>query len=150
MDPIQKAVYDTIHKGKRSVIDLADLYGLTENSVYKMGLEDSQFVKALRRVGSLIQIQGKSDILKVLNSRAGYLSVKIPRVPINKEDENVVVADYQRLANETVDALMQFFTDPGLKQHNHLVGQLTSITEMSMGIKKRVEMGNQLELLERA
>jgi len=150
MDPIQTAVYDTIHKGKRSVIDLADLYGLTENSVYKMGLEDSQFVKALRRVGSLIQIQGKNDILRVLNSRAGYLSVKIPRVPINKEDKNVAVADYQRLANETVDALMQFFVTPGLEQQNHLVNQLTSITEMSMGLKKRVEKGNQLELLESA
>jgi len=148
MDPIQKAVYDTIHKGKRSVVDLSDLYGLTENSVYKMGLEDSQLIRALRRVVSLIQIQGKNDILRVLNSRAGYLSVKIPRVPINQQEENVAVADYQRKASEAVDALLQFFADPSLERRNHLVKQLTSVTEMSMGLKKRVEKGNQLDLLE--
>jgi hypothetical protein len=41
MDKLQKSLVETIHKGALDVSDLAEAWGLTENSIYKMGLEDS-------------------------------------------------------------------------------------------------------------
>ncbi|MCF7827191.1 MAG: hypothetical protein K9N29_11145 [Candidatus Marinimicrobia bacterium] len=146
MDPIQKAVYQTIHQGKLSIPDLADSYGLTENSIYKMGLEDSQIVSAIKRVNSLMMLQGRDDILVAMNQRVGRLSIKIPRVPKNQQEESQAVADYQNLTNEAVTCLIQFFSDPSPENRTRLVDKLTEVTQFSMGLKKRVENGNQLDV----
>ncbi len=148
MDLIQRAVYKTLHQGKLSIPELADAWGLTENSLYKMGLEDSQLVTAIKRVISLIMLQGMDDIVTAMNQRVGRLSIKIPRVPKNKQEESQAVADYQQLANDTVGALIQFFGDPSPEHRNQLIDKLTEITQFSMGLKKRVENGNQLNVFE--
>ena len=148
MDAIQTAVYKTIHQGKLSIPDLADSYGLTENSIYKMGLEDSQFVSVIKRVNSLMMLQGRDDILIAINQRVGRLSIKIPRVPKNQEEESQAVADYQQLANDTVGAMIQHFAKPSPETMGLCVSKLTEITQMSIGIQKRIVNGNQLNVFE--
>jgi len=145
MDAIQTAVYKTIHQGKLNIPELADAWGLTENSLYKMGLEDSQLVTAIKRVISLVMLQGKDDIVTAMNLRVGRLSIKIPRVPKNKQEETALIADYQQKANDVVAALIQFFGDPTPEHRDLLIEKLTDITQFSMGIQKRVGNGNQLD-----
>lgn len=146
MDPIQKAVYQTIHQGKLGIPDLADAYGLTENSIYKMALEDSQLVSAIKRVTSMMMLQCRDDILVAMNQRVGRLSIKIPRVPKNKQEETELIATYQEKANDAVSALIKFFGDPSPMHRDLLVDKLTDMTQFSMGIQKRVENGNQLDV----
>ena len=148
MDAVQKAVYQTVHQGKLGIPDLADTQGLTENSIYKMALEDSHLVKAIKRVISLMMLQGRDDILTVMNQRVGRLSIKIPRVPKNKKEESQVLADYQQLANDTVGAMLQHFAKPSQETMNLCVSKLTEITQMSIGIQKRIQNGNQLNVFE--
>ncbi|MBC8377204.1 MAG: hypothetical protein H8E26_14260 [FCB group bacterium] len=148
MDAIQTAVYKTIHQGKLNIPELADTQGLTENSIYKMALEDSGTVKNLKRVVSLIMLQGRDDILIALNQRVGRLSIKIPRTPKNKEEESEVVANYQQLANDTVGAMLQHFAKPSQETMDMCVSKLTEITQTSIGIQKRIENGNQLSFLD--
>lgn len=146
MDPIQKAVFDTIHSGKLAPGDLADLFGVSENMVYKMAYEDSGLVRALKRAVALMRSQKRYDILRVINAKTGRLSVSIPRVPASRLDENELVAGLQQVAHAGVQALMTFFANPTEANKREMIGRLNVLAEESIGIRKAGERYGQLEL----
>jgi hypothetical protein len=146
MDKLQKSLVETIHKGALDVSDLAEAWGLTENSIYKMGLEDSGLLKALRRISSLMMLQKRHDILKALAGRHDFLLVKVPRVAKDKREESELVQEYQELTTKAIGLLIKFFADPTEECREKLMGALTDVTERSLAIKKRIANGNQLDI----
>ncbi len=146
MDKLQKSLVETIHKGALNVSDLAEAWGLTENSIYKMGLEDSGLLKALRRISSLMSLQKKYDILKSLAGRHDFLLVKTPRVGKDRREDNELVAEYQELTTNAIGMLIRFFADPTPEMREKLIDALTDVTERSIAIRKRVSDGNQLSI----
>lgn len=146
MDKLQKSLVDTIHKGALDVSDIARAWGLTENSIYKMGLEESGLLKALRRLSSLMTLQKRHDILKVLAGHLDFLLVKVPRVAKDKREESDLVQEYQELTTNAIGLLIRFFADPTPEMRQKLMDALTDVTERSIAIRKRVSDGNQLAI----
>jgi hypothetical protein len=147
MDQLQEKLYKLIHRGELTIDDIGDLFGVSVNSIYKMGEEDSSLVKAIRRTTSLMKLQKDYGIIEWMANRTGHLLVKVPRVGKDKRDDAEVVASYQQITSTAVSKMIEYFADPeNEKLREELFQIMTRCAERSIAIRKRIEKRNQMDI----
>jgi len=148
MNSLKEILYQTIHRSRATVPELADILGVSPNYLYKMGLPTDNGARfPLELLLPLMRATGNYAVLRHLADRSGFLLVKIPRVPRNRQETNQMIAGYQALTTEAIRLLIGYFQEPTREKKRNLLEILNKVAAGSIGIKKRVEQGNQLELL---
>ena len=146
---LKQVIYKTLHHSKISISEIADELGLSESSLYRWGLpEPSGSKMPLEYLLPLMRVTRNYGILKHIANRAGFLLVKMPRVAKNKKKEREQVFEYSELTTKAVRKLIEYFEDPTLERRQEIEDILIRVAEESISIKKGIERGFQLELLD--
>jgi len=143
---LDRHLYNLVHQGPHSVEQLADRIGRSANYLYKMAnpAEGADF--KLKDLIPAMTAQKDYQALRHLAHACGFLIVNVPRAAKNRAESMEMVVEYQKLASDTTSKLFEFLQDPTPELQTRVMALLTQVAEHSIGIRKRVADGNQLEL----
>lgn len=146
---LEELIYETIHRAREPVPVLADKLGISANYLYKMGIphENGADFK-LKHAVPLMQETKNYKLLKKINQLCGFLPpVKVPRVARNKTEDAALVAEYQQVCHQAVNALMAYLEDPQNQEKcDQVIDALQDVASHSIGVSKRVEHDHQIGL----
>jgi len=99
MKSIAAAIYETIHKSKLSIDELADEIGCSPSLLYKISNINEPVELKLSRLIPLMRATKNYSILKHLAHRSGFILVKVPRARKMQQDDlaqcSLVMAEFQ-------------------------------------------------------
>lgn len=148
---LQELVYETVHRAPEPVPVLADKLGISANYLYKMGIphENGADFK-LKHAVPLMQETKNYKILKKMNQLCGFLPpVKVPRVARNKTEDAALVAEYQQVCHQAVNALIDYLEDPrDPETRDRVIESLQEVASHSIGVSKRVQHDSQIGLFD--
>ena len=145
---LKHIIYETIHRGKTPVAELADHLGIGTNHLYRMGNPtDDQARIPADLLLPLMTTTRNYAILEHLAHRCGFLLVSVKRVATNRKEALDMAVDYQELTSRTVAALHKYLSDPDPDLEKTLKDLLSSVSSESWGIRKSIEKNGQLELI---
>lgn len=138
--PIKTILYETIHRNKKSVEQIADEIGISANYLYRAGLPlDESGVKfPLDYLIPLMKATGNYAILEQIAWICGFLLVREPRVKMPKEDAIELVIDYQEITTHAVRLLKKFLDKPTQNNYEEVINALKSVMTKSAEAKKYV------------
>ena len=142
MKTVEGEIHATAYNSGKTIAELADDIGINEMYLYKMLSTGTLKIKHLK---PLMKSCKDFRTLKHLCHINGFLCVRLPRVSKSKKEDNQMVNDYQKLTTTTVSLLMVYLEKPSQTNKATLLYALNSVAENSIGIRKRVQIGNQLE-----
>lgn len=136
--PIKTILYETIHRNKKSVEQIADEIGISANYLYRAGLPlDESGVKfPLDYLVPLMKATGNYAILEKIAWICGFLLVKEPKVKIPKIEEAELIADYQDATTLAVRCLKKFLDKPNEEHFNEVIDALQLVMTKSAEAKK--------------
>lgn len=89
------------------------------------------------------------NVLKLMAWECGFALVKLPgRVKLDKREDHLISADYQKAASEAVDSLLDVLNKLDEKSYAKFDKNFKKIVEKSLSIKKTIDKkaSKQLEL----
>ena len=147
---IKNLLYETIHRGKKPVEQIADEMGISANYLYRAGMPlDGSGVKfPLEYLVPLMKTTRNYKILKHLARLCGFILVREPRFRGYKGDEIDLVDDYQHTATKAVHALKLFLNEPTLANYKRTNEALNEVLEQSAKAQRYCtkKISGQLEL----
>lgn len=147
---IKTILYETIHRNKKSVDQIADEIGISSNYLYRAGLPlDESGVKfPLEYLVPLMKATGNYAILEQIAWICGFLLVREPRVKTPKAEGIELVGDYQEATTEAVRRLKRFLDKPTEEFYNEVIEALQLVMTKSAEAKKycNKHYSGQLEL----
>lgn len=149
MTSLDNARYRTINRNKKPVKQIALETGIREGTLYAYGLPLETTGGRdipLSKLVPLMKATNCYDILRVISQACGFLMVRVPRAAQNKQDDNRLVNDYQRLCSECVAELIRFLEHPTKTNCINTHNLLQDVMAASAGIQKRVKSHFQTEL----
>lgn len=151
MTDIKTLLYETIHRNKKNIKQIAEEMAVSENSLYRYCLlDDSGADMPLKRLIPLMKTTKNYSILRHLAKVCGFVVVKVPRMAATKRDDMALVADYQQTTAAAVKKLMDFFDDPTSGKLKEVEDMMTKVMEHSASTRKYVEKhySGQLDMFE--
>lgn len=145
---LQEAKYRTIHCRKGAVDAIATQTGIEKGTLYRYALPDDQSGLDIP-MSKLIPIMNASkvyDLLRIMAVSCGFLAVRIPRTARSKRDESEIVHFYQKVCNEAVSKLLDFFENPSEQLLRAAVDALQDVAAESIAVQKNVEHHHQTDL----
>lgn len=135
---IKTILYETIHRNKKSVEQIADEIGISSNYLYRAGLPlDESGVKfPLDYLIPLMKTTGNYAILEKIAWICGFLLVKEPKVRIPKTEGTELVADYQDATTLAVRCLKKFLDKPTEEHFTEVIDALQLVMTKSAEAKK--------------
>jgi len=135
---IKTILYETIHRNKKSVEQIADEIGISANYLYRAGLPlDENGVKfPLDYLIPLMKSTGNYSILEQIANICGFLLVKEPRVKTPKIDGTELISDYQDATTLAVRCLKKFLDKPTETNFNEVIDALQMVMTKSAEAKK--------------
>jgi len=144
MDSLSKKAYETIHRGKLSVEELADEIGVSISMLYKAANPNDEAVDIkLRWLIPLMRATANYSILHHIANRLGFVCIKIPRSRRMKPAE---IAEHQKHTSEYIHTLM-LFASGEISREETLEIVMRELAEVASA-RKMVEAGSQGELFE--
>lgn len=136
--PIKTILYETIHRNKKSVEQIADEIGISANYLYRAGLPlDESGVKfPLDYLIPLMKVTKNYAILEKIAMICGFLLVKEPRVKNPKIEGTELIADYQDATTLAVRCLKKFLDKPTETNYNDVINALQLVMTKSAEAKK--------------
>lgn len=130
---IKNLLYETIHRSKKPVEQIADEMGISANYLYRAGMPlDGSGVKfPLEYLVPLMKTTKNYNILKHLARLCGFILVREPRFKGHKGDEIDLVDEYQHTATKAVHALKLFLNEPTFERYQKATEALNEILEQS-------------------
>lgn len=147
---IKTILYETIHRNKKPVEQIADEIGISSNYLYRAGLPlDESGVKfPLEYLVPLMKATGNYAILEQIAWICGFLLVREPRVKTPKAEGIELVGDYQEATTEAVRRLKRFLDKPTEVFYNEVIEALQLVMTRSAEAKRYCvkHLTGQLEL----
>ncbi|APF20366.1 hypothetical protein Calab_1484 [Caldithrix abyssi DSM 13497] len=130
---IKELLYETIHRSKKTVPQIADEMGISANYLYRAGLPtDGSGVKfPLEFLVPLMKTTKNYNILKHLARLCGFILVKEPRFRGYRGDEIDLVDEYQEVTTKAVRLLKTFLSKPTFENYSQTVNALDAVMEKS-------------------
>lgn len=147
---VKTILYNTIHRNKKTVEQLADEIGISASYLYRSGLPlDESGVKfPVDYLIPLMRATKNYELLEHLANLCGYLLVREPRFRGGKRDEIDVVDEFQDATTKAVRSLKEFFNEPTTEHFELVTRMLYEVMQQSANAKRFCEksFSNQLEL----
>lgn len=147
---IKMILYETIHRNKKSVEQIADEIGISVSYLYRAGLplDESGVRFPLDYVIPLMKATNDYRILEHLAQVCGFIVIKQPRVRTPKVDGITLVSDYQDITTNAVRKLKNFLDKPDRTRYEEVVEALQRVMQSSAEAKKYCEKtySGQMEL----
>lgn len=136
--PIKTILYETIHRNKKSVEQIADDIGISSNYLYRSGLPlDESGVKfPLDYLVPLMKATVNYAILEKIAMICGFLLVKEPRVRTPRAEGIELIGDYQDVTTAAVRCLKKFLDKPTEENFNEVINALQLVMTKSAEAKK--------------
>ncbi|AFH47817.1 Hypothetical protein IALB_0103 [Ignavibacterium album JCM 16511] len=135
---IKTILYETIHRNKKSVDQIADEIGISSNYLYRAGLPlDENGVRfPLDYLIPLMKATGNYEILEKIAWICGFLLVKEPKVRTPKTEGTELINDYQDATTLAIRNLKKFLDKPTDSNYNDVINALQLVMTKSAEAKK--------------
>jgi len=135
---IKTILYETIHRNKKSVEQIADEIGISTNYLYRAGLplEESGVKFPLEYLIPLMKATGNYAILEQIASICGFLLIKEPRVKIPRIESIELINEYQDITTHAVRILKKFLDKPTQENYEEVLNALQIVMTKSAEAKK--------------
>lgn len=136
--PIKTILYETIHRNKKSVEQIADEVGISASYLYRAGLPlDESGVKfPLDYLIPLMKATNNYAILEKIAWICGFLLVKEPKVRTPRTEGTELIADYQDATTLAVRCLKKFLDKPTEANYTEVINALQLVMTKSAEAKK--------------
>lgn len=138
---IKSCLYETIHRNKKSVAQLADETGISSNYLYRSALptDESGVRFPLDYLLPLMKATGNFSVLKHIANLCGFILIPFPRFKQNKKEKNEMIAEYQDSTVTATKKLIAFFNDPTEENFKDSSKALHEVLEKSCSAKQIIE-----------
>jgi hypothetical protein len=138
---IKELLYRTAHRNAKSVKQLADETGISENYLYRacMPLDQSGVKFPIDNLIPLMKAANDYSILSHLANLCGFILVKIPRFKGKKGEPIDIRDDYQEATSKALSTLKTFFKEPNKSNKDAVDESLMRVLEESQSAKKYCE-----------
>jgi hypothetical protein len=135
---IKTILYETIHRNKKTVDQIADEIGISANYLYRAGLplEESGAKFPIDYLIPLMKSTGNYSILEQIANICGFLLVKEPRIKTPKSEAIDLINDYQDITTTAVRKLKKFLDKPTQSNYEEVIEALNSVMTRSAEAKK--------------
>jgi len=135
---IKNILYETIHRNKKSVEQIADEIGISSNYLYRAGLplEENGVKFPLDYFIPLMKATNNYSALEYIANICGFLLIKEPKVKLVKMDHVDLVSDYQDATTLAIRSLKHFFNNPTQKNYEEVIDALQKVLTKSAEAKK--------------
>ncbi|KAB2908958.1 MAG: hypothetical protein LC102_09170 [Ignavibacteriales bacterium] len=135
---IKELLYRTAHRNRKSLKQLADETGISENYLYRacMPLDQSGVKFPVENLIPLMKAAEDFSILSHLANLCGFILVKIPRFKAKRGESIDIYDDYQKASAVALNALKIFFSDPSKANKDSVDEALMKVLEESQTAKK--------------
>lgn len=135
---VKTILYETIHRNKKTVEQIADEIGISANYLYRAGLPlDESGVKfPVDYLIPLMKATGNYAILEQIANICGFLLVKEPRVKVPKIESIELVSNYQEVTTLAVRQLKKFLDKPTQENYTEVINTLQVVMTKSAEAKK--------------
>jgi len=126
-------LYNTIHRNKKSIDQIADEIGVSSNSLYRYCIEgESGSEMPARRLVPLMKATENFELLKHLAYLCGFVCIKMPKYLKVKTDEFEVLNEYQQTTINATKELKSFFDNPISANYEKVSKALREVIEKSV------------------
>lgn len=146
---IKTILYNTLHRNKKTIDQIADEIGRSTNAVYRYCLEgESGSEVPVSLLVPIMKATKNFSLLKHIAHLCGFVCVKIPRVSLNKKDEIDIIDNYQHATVTSIKLLKEFFSNPTQETFNKAKESLTDVMEECASNSKYIDkkLSGQLEM----
>lgn len=140
-DSIKMLLYETVHRNKKPVKQLADETGISSSYLYKACLpEDESGVRfPLDYLIPLMKATNNFSILKHIASLCGFVLITLPRLKVNRKEKNAFINEYQQVTVNAAKHLINFFEEPSEQNYKEIAQALQKVLENSTTAKHLIE-----------
>jgi Na+/phosphate symporter len=126
-------LYNTIHRNKKGIEQIADEIGVSSNSLYRYCIEgESGSEMPARRLVPLMKATNNYELLKHIAYLCGFVCIKMPRFLKVKNDELELISDYQETTIRATRELRSFFDNPNAANYDKVSKALREVIEKSV------------------
>lgn len=140
-DSIKMLLYETVHRNKKPVKQLADETGISSSYLYKACLpEDESGVRfPLDFFVPLMKATNNYSVLKHIAQICGFVLTSLPKPKLNRKEKNSFVNEYQNITVTAAKHLIKFFDEPTEENFKTVSDSLQHVLETSIVAKNSVE-----------
>lgn len=137
MATIKELLYQTAHRNKKPVKQIADETGISDNYLYRATTPGESGVKfPIEYLIPLMKSTNDYSILSHLCNLCGYIMVKQPRFKALKGETTDIMSDYQGATVEALTAMKKFFEMPTRTNKDELDKALIKVMEETAASQK--------------
>lgn len=138
LNSIKTILYQTIHRNKKSVEQIADEIGISANYLYRAGmpLDESGVKFPIEYLIPLMKTTKNYKLLEHIAFLCGFLLIKEPRIRTPKSDYYDLMIDYQQVTTNALNLLKKFFDDTNQENYEQLINALQNVMVKSAEAKK--------------
>ncbi|MCU7494730.1 MAG: hypothetical protein HF314_12185 [Ignavibacteria bacterium] len=135
---IKTILYQTIHRNKKPVAQIADETGISSSYLYRAGLPvDQSGVKfPVEKLIPLMKSTNDYSLLEHISKICGFLLVRVPKVKPSKGTTIDIVDNYQESTTKALRALKEFFNSPDKDKYLAVDQALQEVMERSASAQK--------------
>ena len=147
---LRKILYVSVHRSKKSVAQIADELGISENYLYRLVSlsEDSPLNFPLHLAVPLMKSTKKYELLRYIAAECGFICSRVPRMPRNRLEESDLIYFYQNQGIRASEKLLKFVRHQTEENRKAAFVEIHKELEQSVGILKRLENWGQFKLFE--
>lgn len=141
MQTIKELLYKTAHRNKKSIKQLADETGISDNYLYRacLPVDESGVKYPLDKLVPLMKAANDYSILSHIANICGFILVKIPVFKAKKGEAIDIYDDYQEATANALASLKAFFKEPSKSNKDSVDEALMKVLEESQTAKKYCE-----------
>ncbi|MEW6652560.1 MAG: phage regulatory CII family protein [Bacteroidota bacterium] len=146
---LKNTIQQTILRNKKTVPQLADEVGRSDNSLYRYGIEgESGSEMPVSLLVPIMKATNNYSILKYIAALCGYILVKIPKMKASKKEELEMLSDYQAATTNSLKCYSDFLKHADQNTYEALNKSLLEVMEHCSAGAKYAEkkLGGQLEM----
>ncbi|NMB83025.1 MAG: hypothetical protein GYA14_14530 [Ignavibacteria bacterium] len=138
---IKSCLYETIHRNKKSVAQLADETGISSSYLYRSALptDESGVRFPLDYLLPLMKATNNYSVLKHIANLCGFVLTPLPHLKKNKKEKNEMIAEYQDSTVTATKKMIVFFNSPTEDNFNEATKSLHDVLEKSCSAKHIIE-----------
>lgn len=121
MPDIKSLIYQTIHRNKLSINEIAEIMGVSSQSLYRYGLDgDSGSDMPLFRLIPLMRATNNYSILHRIANLCGFIMIKVPKFRNRRMDDIDLIDGFQGVSLRAISAMKKFIETPVLANYEEV------------------------------
>ncbi len=147
MKTLKTELYQTVHKARLSVEQLAELLNVSASYLYRSVLEgDSGCRFPVDLLLPLMHATKDFRVLDLLNRRCDRVTAKLPRIRKAKTNATLVAGEVQRNFSTLMVEILQYFAEPDEAKVAEIEERIHAHVGEMLTLRKAVQTYKQREL----